>query len=383
MNNRKLTALVAVLLLAGFAAGTLVAQTSTPLGSDTFDDVPAGHWADEAIGWAVQNGITSGVGGGKFDPNGTVTRAQIITFLHRTVNLLEGNTPPTTTTTTQEASETTGEGFTITTYEEIEIGLPGGPPGREGTATEPSAEAYRHHAEGSWYCWEDGQGPYVLSCFGIGAQNPFRNGIGPVGLFSSLTVGRDFLCAVESTERSLPTYEPRKTHWPGPIRCWGNFPWYIGEGAQTTSRGEIALPSGDFVAVAGGVNHVCAVRDDTEHYAAGEIVCWGKYLAPDGQIVTPPKIEVPADPYDRYAIAIAVGRDHSCAVLESEWGGPIMCWGNNIVTSDTPPTWYYYLNLFSYWNADYTCGLTTSTPHEWKCWGEQEWPEGLKRWDEG
>ena len=38
------------------------------------------------IGWAFTNGITSGVGGGLFGPDGTVTRAQIVTFLYRTVN---------------------------------------------------------------------------------------------------------------------------------------------------------------------------------------------------------------------------------------------------------------------------------------------------------
>ena len=40
------------------------------------------------IGWAVTYGVTAGVGEGLFDPNGTVTRAQIITFLHRLVALV-------------------------------------------------------------------------------------------------------------------------------------------------------------------------------------------------------------------------------------------------------------------------------------------------------
>ncbi|MCQ3805310.1 MAG: S-layer homology domain-containing protein [Acidimicrobiia bacterium] len=59
-----------------------------PPGSDTFTDVPAGHWADDAVGWAVATKMTSGVGEGRFDPNGTVTRAQIVTFLYRLHNLL-------------------------------------------------------------------------------------------------------------------------------------------------------------------------------------------------------------------------------------------------------------------------------------------------------
>ena len=61
-------------------------------GSEFFDDVPRGHEADRAIGWAFTNGITSGVGGGRFGPDGTVIRAQIVTFLYRTVNLLDPRT---------------------------------------------------------------------------------------------------------------------------------------------------------------------------------------------------------------------------------------------------------------------------------------------------
>ena len=59
-------------------------------GSDTFSDVSAGHWADAAIGWAVATNITTGVEEGRFDPDGTVTRAQVITLLYRLNNLLAG-----------------------------------------------------------------------------------------------------------------------------------------------------------------------------------------------------------------------------------------------------------------------------------------------------
>ena len=79
MKRNALALVIAIFLMTGIA----LAQSSTPKGSDTFDDVPADHWADEAIGWAVQNGITSGVSPTEFDPDGTVTRAQIVTFLHR------------------------------------------------------------------------------------------------------------------------------------------------------------------------------------------------------------------------------------------------------------------------------------------------------------
>lgn len=49
----------------------------------TFTDVPADSYYAKAVAWAVENGITAGVGGGRFDPNSTCTRAQIATFLYR------------------------------------------------------------------------------------------------------------------------------------------------------------------------------------------------------------------------------------------------------------------------------------------------------------
>ena len=51
----------------------------------SFADVPAGSYYAQAVAWAVESGITQGVGGGKFDPTATCTRAQIATFLARSM----------------------------------------------------------------------------------------------------------------------------------------------------------------------------------------------------------------------------------------------------------------------------------------------------------
>ena len=51
----------------------------------SFADVPANSYYAQAVSWAVENGITTGVGGGKFDPTATCTRAQIATFLARSM----------------------------------------------------------------------------------------------------------------------------------------------------------------------------------------------------------------------------------------------------------------------------------------------------------
>ena len=67
-------------------AVTLLARAlSAKAGSAAnFTDVPADAYYAQAVSWAVENGITTGVGGGRFAPAATCTRAQIATFLYRT-----------------------------------------------------------------------------------------------------------------------------------------------------------------------------------------------------------------------------------------------------------------------------------------------------------
>ena len=52
-------------------------------GSDRFSDVPVDHWANHAIGWAVSNQITSGVSQVAFGGSQTLNREQTVTFLFR------------------------------------------------------------------------------------------------------------------------------------------------------------------------------------------------------------------------------------------------------------------------------------------------------------
>ncbi len=55
-------------------------------GSADFSDVPADSYYASAVAWAVENGVTNGVGGGLFAPNQSCTRAEIVTFLWRAYN---------------------------------------------------------------------------------------------------------------------------------------------------------------------------------------------------------------------------------------------------------------------------------------------------------
>ena len=60
-----------------------------------FTDVPQGTYYEDAVDWAVENDITSGTSGTEFSPDETCTRAQAVTFLWRANGQPDaaGNTP--------------------------------------------------------------------------------------------------------------------------------------------------------------------------------------------------------------------------------------------------------------------------------------------------
>ena len=60
-----------------------VFEKDAPIRKHPFLDVPAGAYYEDAVVWAVGKGITSGTNATTFDPNGTCTRAQAVTFLWR------------------------------------------------------------------------------------------------------------------------------------------------------------------------------------------------------------------------------------------------------------------------------------------------------------
>ena len=49
-------------------------------------DVVLGSYYEKAVAWAIENGITTGTGEGKFSPEDPCTRAQAVTFLARALN---------------------------------------------------------------------------------------------------------------------------------------------------------------------------------------------------------------------------------------------------------------------------------------------------------
>lgn len=71
----------------GTKSATCTVTVSKPLVPEvpgtTFTDVPAGAYYEEAVGWAVKEGITKGTSDSTFTPDGVCTRAQAVTFLWR------------------------------------------------------------------------------------------------------------------------------------------------------------------------------------------------------------------------------------------------------------------------------------------------------------
>ena len=74
----------AYLLLPGSASVALIR------GAETFADVPDGYWGAEAVAFAASRGLLQGVGGNRFDPDGVLTRAMLVTVLYRLEGQPEG-----------------------------------------------------------------------------------------------------------------------------------------------------------------------------------------------------------------------------------------------------------------------------------------------------
>ena len=75
--KKILSLFIAVLMLVTAIAAAL------PASAAAFSDVEPGRWSEASIAYAVENGYMNGVGGGRFDPEGSLTRAMVATVLWR------------------------------------------------------------------------------------------------------------------------------------------------------------------------------------------------------------------------------------------------------------------------------------------------------------
>ena len=90
-NSGKITAkgegTATITVTCGTKSAACTVTVSKPLVPEVpgtaFTDVPAGAYYEEAVGWAVKEGITKGTSDSTFTPDGVCTRAQAVTFLWR------------------------------------------------------------------------------------------------------------------------------------------------------------------------------------------------------------------------------------------------------------------------------------------------------------
>lgn len=59
---------------------------------DAFSDVQNGDWFFKAVNWAASQGVVNGVGGGRFDPNSSITREQMVVMLCNYANYKDNET---------------------------------------------------------------------------------------------------------------------------------------------------------------------------------------------------------------------------------------------------------------------------------------------------
>ena len=69
------------------------AGSPEPKAMSSFADVLPDAYYAKAVAWAIENGITTGTGDGKFSPDATCTRAQAVTFLFRISKTSADGTP--------------------------------------------------------------------------------------------------------------------------------------------------------------------------------------------------------------------------------------------------------------------------------------------------
>lgn len=66
-------------------------QCPQPEIENPYADIADGMWYTDAVRWAYENKIMDGVGNGRFDPDGVLTREQIVTVLYRFAGIAENN----------------------------------------------------------------------------------------------------------------------------------------------------------------------------------------------------------------------------------------------------------------------------------------------------
>jgi hypothetical protein len=193
------------------------------------------------------------------------------------------------------------------------LGLVGGAVlywGQDSAAAQLPADTYRAVGAGrSFTCGLTVTG--ALRCGGRIVAPPSD------GPFAMLAVGDGNACALRE-DRTLA--------------CWGlggpNDP-VDGSDELMISWGQSIPPPGEFVYVAAGSVHSCALRED------GEVVCWGAGKTNgdcqgSGSVDTCGMLLSPPGPF----VELSLGVTNSCGLRPDH---SVSCWGSNTGNRSTPP----------------------------------------------
>lgn len=148
-------------------------------------------------------------------------------------------------------------------------------------------------------CWGANDGGQL----GSSAGSPFRSPVPVVvqGVTASVVAaGGNQTCV----------FEPASATRTANVRCWGGF----------YTSGSVPIPA---TAIAVGRAHACAIEP------WGTVKCWGRNSYGQLGDGTRHDSSVPVEinrPGNIPAVALAAGRDHTCAVFQ---GGTVECWGSN------------------------------------------------------
>ena len=160
-------------------------------------------------------------------------------------------------------------------------------------------------------CW----GYNAYGQVGSGNRLDYRTPVAVVGIYhppTKITAGSDHSCAIQDN---------------GVVKCWGfNSNGQLGNGTRDDAIIATAVEGVDgidFNAVDAGERHTCAIS------TAGETMCWG--MNQDGQLGTGSielsTIPVEVQGIEQRVLDVALGNNHTCAVLEDR---NVLCWGDNL-----------------------------------------------------
>lgn len=195
-------------------------------------------------------------------------------------------------------------------------------------------------------------------------DNTFTDSLTPVqeaslGTFKDIDVGGYTTCGVLSS---------------GTVKCWGyNNLSQVGDGTATNQKVPTAVSvtlDTDFVSVAVGYQHTCALRSPS-----GEVQCWGDPTdgkRGDNEMTSGASTKGVAS-VDGFTKIVA-GDNHTCGFK----GGDVFCWGKNsygqigdgtIVYKDVPTNIGSGFDSFAA-GTDHTCA-TKGDGSLW-CWGRNQ-----------